>query len=91
MDGGVLDGNKAFLVLEFCSGPTLHQFVQKNYQNNFMTEEHAFFVFKEILNGLHHLHTKKIVHYDLHPGNVLLNTNKLEDGLKITDFGLSKQ
>jgi serine/threonine protein kinase len=42
---------------------------------------------------LHHLHTsaKKIVHYDLHPGNVLLNTNKLEDGLKITDFGLSKQ
>ena len=42
---------------------------------------------RQILLGLHHLHTLGIIHRDLKPGNILLDRN---DNLKIADFGMSK-
>lgn len=41
----------------------------------------------EFLSGIHYIHTKKLVHFDIKPTNILLN-----DAFKavVTDFGLSK-
>lgn len=41
----------------------------------------------EFLSGLHYIHTKNLVHFDIKPTNILIN----DDGKAIlTDFGLSK-
>ena len=41
----------------------------------------------EILNGLHHVHTKRMVHFDVKPSNVLIdNSGKAA----LTDFGIAR-
>lgn len=39
------------------------------------------------LSGLHFIHTKGLIHYDIKPTNILINNN---DSAVLTDFGLSK-
>lgn len=59
--------------------------------NKPFSEEEAMEYFTMILIGLHALHSKKITHRDLKPGNILIDY--LQDGtqiLKIGDFGISK-
>ena len=48
-------------------------------------------ILEGILNGLHHLHSHKIIHRDIKPGNILIAKRGEEYIPKITDFGISKQ
>jgi serine/threonine protein kinase len=43
------------------------------------------FIFKQICQGLLHIHDKGIIHRDIKPSNILINNDKI----KITDYGLS--
>ena len=43
--------------------------------------------FKQLLEGLKYLHSKKIIHRDLKPQNMLITEN---DEIKICDFGLAR-
>ena len=59
-------------------------------QPNF-TEDEALEYFAMLLLGLDFLHSKKIFHRDLKPGNIFIN--ELSNGkklLSIGDFGISK-
>jgi len=53
-----------------------------------LSEEHVKFFIYQILRGLDCVHKAGVIHRDLTPSNILLNTNC---DLKICDFGLAKE
>lgn len=52
-----------------------------------LTDEHTQFFLYQILRGLKYIHSAGILHRDLKPKNLLVNSNC---DLKICDFGLSR-
>ncbi len=69
--------------MEYCGGKTLKDLIDKGlYQN----EEKVWCLFREILQGLNHIHEQGMIHRDLKPGNVLIDAN---GHAKIGDFGLA--
>ena len=52
-----------------------------------LTDEHIQFFLYQILRGLKYMHSAGILHRDLKPRNLLVNTNC---DLKICDFGLAR-
>jgi len=55
--------------------------------NQMLTLEHVKIFTYQILRGLKYLHAADILHRDMKPGNLLVNSNCL---LKICDFGLAR-
>ena len=56
-------------------------------KNQRLPREHACCFFYQILRGLKYIHSANVVHLDLKPGNVLVNSDCY---LKICDFGLAR-
>lgn len=78
VDSGFLKGNP-YIVMEFCDGGDLAQYVGKNNVNLAR-------VASDVLNGLNDLHVNGKVHRDLKPENVLF---KADGTALLTDFGIS--
>ncbi|XP_012987160.1 death-associated protein kinase 2 isoform X2 [Esox lucius] len=75
------------LILELVSGGELFDFLA---QKESLSEEEATQFIKQILQGVHYLHSRKIAHFDLKPENVmLLDKNVALPRIKIIDFGLA--
>jgi len=77
-----------WMILELVDGGDIRQYLTANRPT--YTEAHAAQHLKEILQGVHYLHSMGVVHRDLKLENILLK--KHEDGryeVKIADFGLS--
>lgn len=53
-----------------------------------LSEVEMFCAFQQIVNGVHHIHSKGIAHLDLSLENVLINDSGF---LKICDFGLARK
>ena len=52
-----------------------------------LTDDHTQFFLYQILRGLKYMHSAGILHRDLKPRNLLVNSNC---DLKICDFGLAR-
>ena len=80
-----IDNNSFCTVLEYCSGPDLATYLQRN---RFIQEKEARIIITQILEGLEYLNKlpNKIIHYDLKPENIIFNNMEV----KISDFGLAK-
>ncbi|XP_062858157.1 death-associated protein kinase 2 [Trichomycterus rosablanca] len=75
------------LILELVSGGELFDFLA---QKESLSEEEATEFIKQILDGVQYLHSKKIVHFDLKPENImLLDKNVPKPRIKLIDFGLA--
>ena len=80
-----IDNNSFCTVLEYCSGPDLATYLQRN---KYIQEKEARIIITQILEGLEYLNKlpNKIIHYDLKPENIIFNNMEA----KISDFGLAK-
>ncbi|XP_074598876.1 serine/threonine-protein kinase msn isoform X2 [Brevipalpus obovatus] len=79
--------DKLWLVMEYCGAGSVTDLV-KSTKGNSLKEEWIAYVCREILRGLAHLHTNKIIHRDIKGQNVLLTDNA---EVKLVDFGVSAQ
>jgi len=77
------DEEHAYIVMELVHGKTLHQHLQQhaNYDLREVGE-----IIRQLLDGLGHAHAAGVVHRDMKPANIMLNS----DGqIKISDFGIA--
>ena len=78
--------DKYFLiVMELCCGGDLLTYVRKRRR---LAEPLAKYLFKQIVEGVGHVHSKHIIHRDIKLDNILLDA---QGHIKIGDFGVSKE
>lgn len=78
---------EAYFAMEFVAGPTLSQFIEQT--NPTVTERVALVAL--VCDAVQHAHQKGVIHRDLKPGNILVETG--DSGVaqpKILDFGVAK-
>ncbi|KAL0217692.1 hypothetical protein RCL1_008272 [Eukaryota sp. TZLM3-RCL] len=74
------------LVVEYLSTGSLHHFIQEQQ----LTNIDIWIVTTQLVRGLHYLHERDIVHGNLKPRNVLLNSTSRPLRIKICDFGICR-
>ncbi|KAG6336041.1 hypothetical protein ID866_3040 [Astraeus odoratus] len=62
----------------------LHQIIKSGQT---LTNEHVQYFLYQVLRGMKYIHSASVIHRDLKPGNLLVNS---DCELKICDFGLSR-
>ncbi|XP_024084002.1 serine/threonine-protein kinase ULK3 isoform X2 [Cimex lectularius] len=79
------DEKYIYIILEFCDGGDLSQFIQKRQR---LPEKVCKRFMQQLALGLEFLRSKNVCHFDLKPSNLLLVT-KPNLKLKIADFGFA--
>ena len=77
---------KLYLIMEYCKGGELFNYI---IRKKHLSEKQSCKFFHEIIDALEYLHIQNIVHRDIKPQNILLDTLNNETTLKIIDFGIS--
>ena len=75
-----------YLVMEYIPGVTLQQRLDERGPLEILT---VLRLGRQIAEGLAAAHAKDLIHRDIKPGNILLETG-VQDRVKITDFGLAR-
>lgn len=86
-----------YIQMQLCKPTTLADWIRQKNQivgtKSFADTQKRFLdaavIFKQISEGLAHVHSKGIIHRDLKPANIFQSVD--DDSFKIGDFGLSKQ
>ena len=79
------DEHFVYIVLEHCKSKSM---MELHKRRKAVSEPEARFFVRQILEGLVHLHDRRIVHRDLKLGNLFLDENLI---VKIGDFGLATE
>ncbi|XP_026672144.1 uncharacterized protein LOC108628228 [Ceratina calcarata] len=72
-----------YIQMEFCEKSTLRTAMDSGLYED---QERVWRLFREIVEGLAHIHQQGMIHRDLKPVNIFLDSN---DHVKIGDFGLA--
>lgn len=76
-----------YIAMEYCEKRTLRDLIARNLSRN--TTE-IWRLFRQVLEGLAHIHSLNIVHRDLKPENIFISSStEGVDNIKIGDFGLA--
>ncbi|KAI3642132.1 hypothetical protein MP228_011687 [Amoeboaphelidium protococcarum] len=85
-----IDDNSFAIVLEYCPNMDLDMYCKSLplSSNRCLPEKEAKAIILQVFNALKYLNSinPPVIHYDLKPANILM----FDDGIKLTDFGLSK-
>ena len=78
------DDDYILIAMEYINGGNLFSFVKKRRK---LSEKTAKFLFRQIILGIKHIHSQKIVHRDIKLENILIDLN---NNIKICDFGIGR-
>ncbi|XP_020151752.1 eIF-2-alpha kinase GCN2 isoform X1 [Aegilops tauschii subsp. strangulata] len=73
-----------YIQMEYCPRTLRQDF--ETYSSSFNVD-HAWHLFRQIVEGLAHVHSQGIIHRDLTPSNIFFD---VRNDIKIGDFGLAK-
>ncbi|KAI9683815.1 MAG: hypothetical protein M1829_004149 [Trizodia sp. TS-e1964] len=73
-----------YIQMEYCEKRTLRDLIKNNLHANI---EETWKLFRQILEGLSHIHDNNIIHRDLKPDNVFIDN---DGNPRIGDFGLAR-
>ena len=83
------DENYIYLIIEYANNGSLVSFLyNRSLEKIKIKNDFLWNIFLQCLSGLSYIHSKKIIHRDINPENLLLDNNMI---LKISDFGVSKK
>eukprot|EP01071_Lankesteria_metandrocarpae_P003966 Lankesteria_metandrocarpae@DN3289_c0_g1_i1.p1 len=85
------DGHTIYLLMELCQGGQLFDRIVRHYDDakQPITEELVAEWMRQIASATAYCHSKKIVHRDMKPENILFVDNSDNSPIKVIDFGLS--
>src|SRR5678815_117782 len=86
LGAGELPDGKPYIVMQYVNGVTLRSQIPVEG----MELERAAVILKQIGAALEHVHEQKIFHRDLKPDNIMLQSLKGEEHVKVVDFGIAK-
>ena len=86
LGAGELPGGKPYIAMQYVNGVTLRSQIPVEG----MDLERAAEIVKQIGEALEHVHEQKIFHRDLKPDNIMLQSLKDKDLVKVVDFGIAK-
>ena len=72
-----------FIAMEYCDGSNLHQ-ISRRF--GALPEDQVRRIIGQLAKALQHAHEHGVIHRDIKPGNVMLNTQGM---IKLTDFGIA--
>src|ERR1044072_7661154 len=86
LGAGELPDRKPYIVMQYVNGVTLRSQIPVEG----MDLERAAVILKQIGAALEHVHEQRIFHRDLKPDNIMLQSLKDAELVKVVDFGIAK-
>ena len=83
IDGGTTDEGSPYFVMEYVKGATILEFARSNDLNLADRLD----LFREVCSAVSFAHQNLVIHSDLKPTNILVNTEGIP---KLLDFGIAK-
>jgi serine/threonine protein kinase len=80
---GCQDHKNIYLAMPYYKNGSLHCLINKR----FLTANEIIRYSLQMLSGLHHIHSKRLIHFDIKPKNLLIGDDNC---INITDFGISR-
>jgi len=75
-----------FIVMEYVEGKTLEDLIKEKGKLNI---DETIWIAEEVAKGLDYAHSRKILHLDVKPANILINQQN--NIIKMADFGIARQ
>ena len=67
------EAKKLFIVMEYCEGGNLLQWIKRNRKYKLLNEKLILQMLQELCEAVYSCHQKRIIHRDLKPENILLD------------------
>lgn len=77
------DDRNVYIILEHCRRKSLDHVLKAR---KVLTEPEVRYYMRQLVEGCRYIHSQRVIHRDLKPGNMLINGNMQ---IKIADFGLA--
>ena len=77
-----------YLIMECCEGEDLRRWLKHKRKEADLTLESILPIIQQVADALDYAHRQKIIHRDIKPGNIMINS---AGEIKVLDFGLAAQ